>query len=43
MLKSLKNIVKTNGANEKLLDRFVVPEVYEVAPTLKSVIEKLLN
>ena len=43
LLKSLKNIVKTNGANEKLLDRFVVPDGYEVAPTLKSVIEKLLN
>ncbi|WP_133670513.1 translation initiation factor IF-2 associated domain-containing protein [Burkholderia pseudomallei] len=41
--KSLKNIVKTNGYDEKKLDRFSVPSGHELAPELRHTIERLLQ
>ncbi|WP_083775941.1 translation initiation factor IF-2 associated domain-containing protein [Paraburkholderia phymatum] len=41
--KSLKNIVKTNGYDEKKLDRFSVPSEHELAPELRQAIERLLQ
>jgi predicted ATPase len=41
--KQLKTVVKAAGKDDKLLNNFVIPEGFEVAPSLKTVLEKALN
>lgn len=41
--KKLKQLVKDDGYNDKLLDRFTAPSGYEIAPTLKVTIEDMLK
>lgn len=41
--RALKEVVKAAGYNEKLLDKFSIPEKFEVAPELRSIIEHALS
>lgn len=41
--KKLKQVVKNDDCNDKLLDRFTVPSGYEIAPALKAIIEDMLK
>ncbi|WP_408399245.1 translation initiation factor IF-2 associated domain-containing protein [Paraburkholderia aspalathi] len=41
--RSLKNIVKASGFDDKKLDRFLVPTGHELAPELRQQIERLLQ
>ncbi|WP_082221654.1 translation initiation factor IF-2 N-terminal domain-containing protein [Herbaspirillum chlorophenolicum] len=41
--KALKTIVKENKYDEKQLDRFFIPRDFAMAPSLKSILEKILN
>lgn len=40
--KALKVEVKKSGLNDRILDKFVIPCGYEVAPSLREIIEKML-
>ena len=41
--KALKQPIKTDRYDDKLLDRFTVPSGYEIAPTLRVTIEQMLS
>ncbi|MBU3639632.1 ATP-dependent endonuclease [Polynucleobacter sp. AP-RePozz3-80-G7] len=41
--KALKVVAKENNFSDKLLDRFTIPENFETAPDLKSILEDILN
>lgn len=41
--RQLKTVVKAAGHDDKLLDNFVIPEGFELAPSLKEVLQKALR
>lgn len=40
--KQLKNVIKQAGLEEKRLDKFIIPEDFEVALELKAILERML-
>ncbi|MNH34024.1 hypothetical protein D3C79_945910 [compost metagenome] len=40
--KALKVEVKKSGLNDRILDKFVIPSGYDMAPSLRLIIEKML-